>query len=142
MVVCIEWNITVDNLDMQNVTKQITLKCSISFREWTVVIMFSAWWICVQHMWSLRSLCDLETLCGISEWPSCVHDVCVCVGLATGCESVTVPSVIQAFQLRSALINHLPRHPAAFPLRHHSSSVPQKNSPKRSTLSPAIQVSQ
>lgn len=137
-----------NHLETQNVkTKYNTFarkaqKCFISFREWTVVIMFSAWWICVQHMWSLRSLCDLETLCGISEWPSCVHDVCVRVGLATGCESVTVPSVIQAFQLRSALINHLPRHPAAFPLRHHSSSVPQKNSPKRSTLSPAIQVSQ
>lgn len=52
--------------------------------------------------------------------------VCVCVCLATGCESVTVPSVIQAFQLRSALINHLPRHPAAFPLRHHNASIPQK----------------
>ncbi len=139
---CIERNITVDHLEMQNVkTKYNKKNVNVSY-----VFVNGQWLSCLVRNDYVSSICGHWDHCVI--WKCSVGSVrgqvvsamcvCVCVCLATGCESVTVPSVIQAFPLRSALINHLPRHPATFPLRHHNAS---KNSPKRGTLSHAIQVS-
>lgn len=76
----------------------------------------------------------VSSICG--HWDRCVswtrsmgsessQVMCVCISVCLGCQNVSALSVIQAFQLRSSLINHLPRHPAASPPRHHNASIPQ-----------------